>query len=367
MSNILVIGNGFDLAHRLPTRYTDFLDFANYITYAMHRKLPWDVEGLDKLYKLSSAYGTGDPCLSTRVVEQYNDFFYGKNDAKSEAFWSQFCDNILLNYFRRHRLDNKWIDFENELESCIKLIGEYLEADENNLNAVSDPIYFRLYDLMIGKEAFDSEINKDYCFLLSPLCELIKLLDFYLGQHVSKMRPSYYPSFLYEQEFTHVLSFNYTDTYRLMQKELQLPILDDEHIQFIHGHITTDTEAQNMVLGISSADPENLKTLAFKKYFQRIQKKTGINYSDWCTSRNQEPRIVTIMGHSLDPTDGDIIRTLVESANLVCIYYHSEAAYEQQIVNMIRIFTSPVFLARYYRGQITFRKQPESIPFDPKN
>jgi len=25
--NILVIGNGFDLAHGLPTKYTDFLDF----------------------------------------------------------------------------------------------------------------------------------------------------------------------------------------------------------------------------------------------------------------------------------------------------------------------------------------------------
>ena len=25
--NILIIGNGFDLAHKLPTKYTDFLDF----------------------------------------------------------------------------------------------------------------------------------------------------------------------------------------------------------------------------------------------------------------------------------------------------------------------------------------------------
>lgn len=25
--NILIIGNGFDLAHRLPTSYTDFLKF----------------------------------------------------------------------------------------------------------------------------------------------------------------------------------------------------------------------------------------------------------------------------------------------------------------------------------------------------
>lgn len=27
--NILVIGNGFDLAHRLPTTYKDFLEFAS--------------------------------------------------------------------------------------------------------------------------------------------------------------------------------------------------------------------------------------------------------------------------------------------------------------------------------------------------
>lgn len=26
--NILIIGNGFDLFHKLPTRYTDFLTFA---------------------------------------------------------------------------------------------------------------------------------------------------------------------------------------------------------------------------------------------------------------------------------------------------------------------------------------------------
>lgn len=27
--NILIIGNGFDLAHNLPTKYTDILEFLN--------------------------------------------------------------------------------------------------------------------------------------------------------------------------------------------------------------------------------------------------------------------------------------------------------------------------------------------------
>ena len=29
--NILIIGNGFDLAHKLPTQYTSFLNFINFI------------------------------------------------------------------------------------------------------------------------------------------------------------------------------------------------------------------------------------------------------------------------------------------------------------------------------------------------
>ena len=30
MAKVLVIGNGFDLYHKLPTRYTDFLLFVNH-------------------------------------------------------------------------------------------------------------------------------------------------------------------------------------------------------------------------------------------------------------------------------------------------------------------------------------------------
>ena len=40
--NILVIGNGFDLAHNLPTSYKDFLGFITYINVflmGMHKQL----------------------------------------------------------------------------------------------------------------------------------------------------------------------------------------------------------------------------------------------------------------------------------------------------------------------------------------
>lgn len=37
--NILLIGNGFDLAHDLPTRYLDFYMYS--ISHPAHR-IPWD-------------------------------------------------------------------------------------------------------------------------------------------------------------------------------------------------------------------------------------------------------------------------------------------------------------------------------------
>lgn len=43
--NILVIGNGFDLAHGLPTRYTDFLKFTelfvNCYEKVQNRQIDW--------------------------------------------------------------------------------------------------------------------------------------------------------------------------------------------------------------------------------------------------------------------------------------------------------------------------------------
>ena len=52
--NLLVTGNGFDLAHRLPTHYSDFLDFMVLCINKLcpnWRNIGWQCEN-DELYKL---------------------------------------------------------------------------------------------------------------------------------------------------------------------------------------------------------------------------------------------------------------------------------------------------------------------------
>lgn len=42
--NIIVIGNGFDIAHHLPTKYTDFLEFVKVIRYILNTKNMNDID-----------------------------------------------------------------------------------------------------------------------------------------------------------------------------------------------------------------------------------------------------------------------------------------------------------------------------------
>lgn len=65
-----------------------------------------------------------------------------------------------------------------------------------------------------------------------------------------------------------------------------------------------------------------------------------------------------IIGHSLDETDGDIIREIINS-ELTCnviIYYHNQQAYEQQVINLIKVLSKDVFLDLYDNSKIIFRK-----------
>lgn len=64
--NILVIGNGFDLAHELPTRYSDFLNFV-------------------KSYKEQDTV--------------YRDFIKGLSQEKKKEIDNLLDNNLLLNYF----------------------------------------------------------------------------------------------------------------------------------------------------------------------------------------------------------------------------------------------------------------------------
>lgn len=131
--NILVVGNGFDLAHRLPTKYSDFIMFIeNFKSLNGRRKE--EVENTPIFKELNSKV---QEYLLQDVV-----FYEDRRSDILKDLQLLINNNIWLEYFMSKVMnENKgWIDFESEISEVIKAL-EYL-IDKNDYEARTNGSYF---------------------------------------------------------------------------------------------------------------------------------------------------------------------------------------------------------------------------------
>lgn len=347
-NNLLIVGNGFDLEHGLKTHYTDFFDTIN--------------------NKNSS---------QNEIILNNNKYLIKDNNLLL----------YLLEEYKQNKLQgNNWIDIETELKKIITLIEEIkINNFINNMNyyngeneyIIIDKIesksnsYFKknlspftyinkfnnhLYNY--NKEKYDTNI-KTFEKDLNKLTNMLK--DYLLEQDISDIKKTKDISDI-DYKITHVLSFNYTDTFRKTYSALP-----DNKIDFIHGSLNKN----NLVLGINETlteDTENkiVDTVYFKKYFQRIYKKTDYKYVSWLDSTDSENYTdfdtVYIHGHSLDESDKEILEKIINSVlkkdtSTVKIFYYDKKHYRQEVTNLIKVLGKDVFQKYYFQNKIIFIKQ----------
>lgn len=336
-NNLLIIGNGFDLEHDLKTHYTDFFDTINN-----------NVSSKNEIILNNNKYLIEDNHLLLYLLEEY----------------------------KQNKLQgNNWIDIETELKKIISLIEEininnfidnmsYYSGDEyttiKKIQSKSS-YYFKncLFPFIIGNNYY-KYINEHYNIsikiLEKDLNELTNMLrDYLLEQDISNLTKTKDISDI-DYKITHVLSFNYTDTFRQLYSDI-----DDDKIDFIHGSLNKN----NLVLGINETLTEDtankiVDTVYFKKYFQRIYKKTDYKYIDWLDHVNFDT--VYIHGHSLDESDKEILEKIINSVlkkdtSTVKIFYYDEKHYRQEVTNLIKVLGKDVFQKYYFQNRIIFIKQ----------
>ena len=357
--NILVIGNGFDIAHGLPTKYGDFLNYVQAFD-----RMKNSTEDCDSLY-----YKYFQSLKNTRP-EIYNELD------------KLITDNCWLDYFtkiyERRETEGKdgWIDFESEislviqaLDSARHAINEALKHDDENEHFclqqwhldILCPVVFR-DGIIKNHEVFTftaSNIIAIKTLFLNCLNKLIRCLEIYLSDYISIDTCSQLQD-IANLEIHRVLSFNYTDTYKQIYDKSAGSIKYD----FIHGKadIANDVNSCNLVLGIDEylsgeAKDKDNEFIQFKKFFQRIYKGTGCLYTDWVSLINDNnkrfakasPTInnVYIYGHSLDVTDADIFRRLILLDNTITtIFYHSKESMGSQIANLVKVIGEDELIKR---------------------
>lgn len=137
--NILIVGNGFDLSHYLPTKYDHFM-------VAMQAIENWDEPkedmGFDDLF--GSLYEKEDYFFS------YTKEIYKTDEIKIsveqiEKLKNQLKENVWYQYFLDHVKEVKtWIDFELKIEDALNSICKFLNKVDVKFDELGNcnlPIY----------------------------------------------------------------------------------------------------------------------------------------------------------------------------------------------------------------------------------
>jgi hypothetical protein len=417
--NILIIGNGFDLAHGLPTRYTDFLHFCKYFqdapekinTKAFNENRKRYESYLDKLKSYSEPY---EPpydfkdvflnYLSNLEEEKYIKF---RNLVKGNFWYIWF--NYVIN-----DINDGWIDFETEISKVIKCTEHYFNESNNYESfpyktVISSECYYGVLD----KIFFVYSDTKEYAKLLfNDLNNLINVFGVYLVEVVANIEINLLSPDISKLKFEKVLSFNYTKTivknyftnFKITQESFsaikfsysEKRINWVKYLHFIHGKANGDNDCNNLVLGIDEYLPEERKSndfefVDFKKWFQRIHKKTGNDYKSWIPDfsrydldfpldpiadiagryrdyeefEKENTLNISIFGHSLGETDKDILKEFIEyKYSNTTIYYLNEEDYKTKIINLAHILGQDKAIEFVGNGKVVFKKQQDMVKIE---
>jgi hypothetical protein len=362
MNRLVIIGNGFDLAHNLKTRYSDFmLGLLKHELLIAEKKKPRQVGNnttLDatdveyqgtKLFTIHKDLRLKGDALRNELFYikgfgELNQFFQYKNikilfpDAlpKGESGGGSIpYDSILKTLFNGLTTgDMKWVDVE----------GTYYEHLKNIINRFSKD----------GQRYYDQNARANLAMLHKEFHYLKKQLESYLtavmksapenfGSHDAHFWTSIKGAFSKSEQdrlgimetekypkAIHILNFNYTDTlYKYGQHNLSF----ENHkapvdFNFIHGEIN---KADNpLIFGYGDETDEHysvLEKLNDNQLFEHI-KSFGyfrtVNYHRLLRFLEADDYQVYIIGHSCGLSDRVMLKHIFEHEHCrsIQIFYH---------------------------------------------
>lgn len=325
---LVLIGNGFDLAHNLPTRYVDFLKW--YVLRCF--KNAFDNES-NRCYKdgnIESTCMSYPEDLGNMDCDQFIDYIRGliNKDVRRNLRYSLIFKNKFLERLYSPNKDKRWVDIEmdyyNELRKLTftKTIGEELEE-----------AYKLQEDFANVKKIFAQYIGEVVMPMISNGKTKRVFDDFFLG--------------LTEKDL--VLNFNYTDLPQRYAANLGLKY----EVLNIHGDLRQREE--DIVFGFGDERDDfyaQIENLNDNKLFEHVKSfsylKNGI-YSSLERYINQNDYNVETIGLSCGISDRTLLGHLFEHPNCQSIrifYYKNYYNYRQITMEVSRHFGDKISMRK---------------------
>jgi hypothetical protein len=314
VNRLIILGNGFDLAHGLKTSYRDFIyDYClNFIKNVSETGRYGDkllkIEGISSIKNPfpDSVYSSGEEALnyilsSTKGSRTINVYF------KSEFFKKTTSDVQI----------KKWVDIEQVNFDCLKRFANR-KLEINKLNEEFTFLCELTTDYL--KKVSQDYINKPCDGLFAQFDEQIKKRDCMPNTIDEDMKSS----------STCILNFNYTNTglrYLSMANNSSW-----KHIA-IHGQLEGDNiTKQKPIFGYGDELNENYHSFEsssednFLTHMKSFKYLEFNNYRDLLEFIESNPFQVQLYGHSCGLSDRTLLNTIFENNNCISIkqFYYKQ-------------------------------------------
>lgn len=355
MNRLILVGNGFDLAHGLKTSYCNFIRW--YLTgclNSLHHKYKFE----DDLLTISHQYSGYTIIPNFLPTTEEDSISAIKLIESSRRDWRiQYKSNLLKTTLEKADKLN-WVDIELEyfesLSKCIKNDGSFDNKRVTDLNTQFNFLKKKLEEYLIQEELkIDEFIPND------RILEIMKLpfrwRDFDTGFNGNE--GSEFRKIVSERSKNDpfpasnlILNFNYTNTVQNYKTKLQnTETYRNTNINHIHGQLNKASDP--IIFGFG--DEFNTKYKEFEEQknndvFEHVKSYwyfRSANYRELVRYLNSDMFQVFIMGHSCGLSDRTMFREIFQHENCksIKIFYYERPDgtndFHEKTVELGRHFT----------------------------
>lgn len=364
MNRLVIIGNGFDLAHGLKTRYEDFInwywDQRRDMLCLEHSNVSEDIlckleiKARDESWFNYAHYCSffknpkGVPAVSGR--ELIAELEEGKDVFNVEY-------SLLFEAINNSIETRGWVDIENEY---YRLLKHYFEK-KYTCEFLNEQLRFlqtKLLEYLVTQKTVDKKITYQ-----SILIDEIQEEDI-SNEGMTRFRAYLTPGIKGAQkdwnpEHIMLLSFNYTPTVKLYSG----PNIE---YNFIHG---TLDKPESIIFGFGDELDKDYKSIQEANDNELLTNVKSVRYLEAPNYRNMlrfiesAPFQVFIMGHSCGLSDRTLLNTIFEHKNCISIkpfYYRKKDGidnYLELVQNISRNFTD----MKLFRDRVVNKEQCECM------
>jgi len=375
MNRLILIGNGFDLAHGLKTDYNSFIlsYLKKSLTASFENKTnnKYEDEILIVTCRFPNyAFGIKEGIES---ISSLVDHYYDKglkhlfNDEKLYMNKGSFVYNPFKVAIKSKLFEDlidkcsnaNWVDIENEFYDKLKILLNTKTTNFNPKPPNPAPLLKKLNsDLKVIIKELEEYLSTIKCEKYSPSYSDVFNSTFKLADILkSNLKPHETPA------KSLILNFNYTPTVdRYLKKTDDLPHVSIPiEINYIHGQIN-DPE-NKLIFGFGDELDEDYKKMELSKdngFFEHIKSfgyfKTS-NYHNLIRFIDSDEYQIYILGHSCGLSDRTMLNMIFEHTNCksIKIYYHGT----KEKNNYTRLTQE---ISRHFRDKVAMRSK--IVPFD---